>query len=161
MKKTSRTQGVTAEIKELAEKLLGYLGLTGKVDVQEKDEETVLVDIDTPDAPILIGRHGETLSAFQTILAQTLYNPDKENKKIIVDCGGWRGKQEDILRNMATSAAQRVVETGKPQPIFNLRPDERRIIHMVLTDHPDVLTESEGEGRDRHILIIPKKKNKD
>lgn len=161
MKKTSRATGGLADTKGAAEKLLGHLGLNGKVAVRGKDEETVLVDIDTPHAPILIGRHGETLSAFQTILVQILYKPAEDNKRIIVDCGGWRGKQEDILRNVAIDAAQRVVETGEAQPIFNLRPDERRIIHTVLTDHPEVLTESEGEGKDRHIVVIPKKKNKD
>lgn len=160
MKKPNNQQAAradTGDIKEAAEKLLEHLGIEGDVVVQEKDNETILVDVNTPQAPILIGRHGETLSAFQAMIAQILYRSNKEGKKIVVDCGGWRGKQEDILRNMAVDSAQRALETGKPQRLFNLRPDERRIIHMALADHPGVLTESEGEGKDRHVIVAPKK----
>lgn len=145
---------ITQKVKKTAEDLLSQMGLEGTVDVTEN--EFLLVNIQTEQAPILIGRHGETLSAFQVLLSQMTYSVEGEQKRIIVDCGGWRGKQEESLKNMALDAAQRVVETGSPQPLFNLRPDERRIVHMVLSDHPEVVTESEGEGRDRHLVIKPR-----
>ena len=34
---------------------------------------------------------------------------------------------------------------------------ERRVVHAKLSDWRDVYTESEGEGKDRHVVIKPKK----
>lgn len=145
----------TGLVKEEAQKLLEYLGLAGEVAAEEKDE-ALFVGIDTPQAPILIGRRGQTLAAFQNILSQVIYKLTGGNQRIIVDCGSWRAKQEESLRNLALSTAEKVAQTNEPQYLFDLRPDERRIVHLTLADHPGVITESQGEGRERHIIIKPR-----
>lgn len=142
-------------VKEEAQRLLGYLGLDGEVSVQKKDEALV-IGIDTPQASILIGRRGETISAFQNILGQIIYKLTGEGQRIIVDSGDWRTRQEESLRNLALNSAGKVVQTGEPQYLFGLRSDERRIVHLALADHPDVITESQGEGKERHIIIKPR-----
>lgn len=146
-------------VKEEAEGLLSRLGLTGEVRVEEDaEQEAIKVYIDTPQASILIGRHGETLSSFQLILSQIVYSSIQKDgsRRILVDSGDWRSRQEESLKNLALDTAAKVAESGEPHPLYNLRAEERRIVHMVLTDHPDVVTESEGEGRDRHITIKPR-----
>jgi len=54
------------------------------------------------------------------------------------------------------SIAQDVAQSKKPEPLYNLKASERRVIHMALADHPDVVTESVGEGFERHLLIKPR-----
>ena len=58
---------------------------------------------------------------------------------------------------MADQISQRVVETGQPQPIYNLTPTQRRIVHLALSESKDVETESTGEGEERYLLVKPKK----
>lgn len=142
-------------IKETAQALIEYLGIIGEI-VAHKEEGSIRVDIKTEQAPILIGRHGETISAFQNILSQIAYKLTGESQRIIVDCAGWRAKQEEILKSLALDTAARVIQTGQPQHLFNLRSDERRIVHLALSDHPDVSAESQGEGKDRHIVVSPR-----
>lgn len=143
------------QIREAAQNLVGYIGTPGEVVVGEEGDN-IHIDIKTEQAPIFIGRHGETISAFQNILSQIVYKLTGESQRIIVDCGGWRAKQEEILHSLARNIAERVVQTGEPQYLFNLRSDERRIVHLALSDHPDVVAESQGEGKDRHIVVSPR-----
>lgn len=142
-------------IKETTQTLVGHLGIAGEIVVGE-EEGNIYVDIKTEQAPILIGRHGETISAFQNILSQIVYKLTGESQRIIVDSGAWRAKQKEMLKSLALDTAGRVAQTGQPQHLFNLRSDERRIVHLALSDHPDVLAESQGEGKDRHIVVSPR-----
>ena len=48
---------------------------------------------------------------------------------------------------------KKVPFTLKPMPAY-----ERRIIHLTLADHPDVVTQSVGEGEARKVVILPKEK---
>lgn len=146
-------------IKETSERLLSLIGVEGEVVVSEdKNNNALLVDISTEDAAILIGRHGDTVDALQTILGQILYQKKGEWKRIIVDVDGYRDKQKDSLVSLANQVAERVKETGQPQSVFDLSAGQRRIVHMALSEDLEVETLSEGEGRERHLVV--KLKNK-
>ena len=58
---------------------------------------------------------------------------------------------------MAMEIAQKVIETQEDEPLYNLKPSERRVIHALFTNHPQVTTESTGEGLARYLVIKPKK----
>lgn len=141
-------------IEEMAEKMLSLLGIEGEVGVSEDLENSaVKVGIEANDAAVLIGRRGETIDAFQLLLNQIYYKTSGEWKRILVDVGNYRTRQGEYLQKMAQEAAAVVKETGKPQAIFSLSASDRRVIHMALADNPDVVTGSEGEGRERHIVV--------
>lgn len=147
-------------IEEAAEKILSLLGIEGEVNLSEDLENSATkINIEANDAAVLIGRHGETVDAFQLLLNQIYYRTSGEWKRILVDVGDYRARQMEHLQKMADDVAQMVKETGKPQTIFDLSASDRRVIHMALADNPDVITESEGEGRDRHIMVKLKAKN--
>ena len=142
-------------IQEKTEKILELLGSAAEVKVEEKDG-VCLVNISSKDETgLLIGRRGETLSSIQTILAISLREV-LEDIHISVDIGDWKEKQEEKLKSLALQAAERVVETKEPQPVYNLNPSQRRIVHMELAKRDDVVTESVGEGEDRYLLVKPK-----
>ena len=145
-------------IKSTTEELLELLGATGEVTVSENtEEESYEANIETEDAGILIGHHGETIDAIQLIVNQTLFSklPEEERKRVMVNIGDWRERRKDTLLHLADNLAVRALETGEAQPIYDLTPSERRILHVYLEENKEVVTESEGEGRDRHGVVKP------
>lgn len=142
---------------EIAEKLLTLLGFEAKVEVSEDSKnQAMLIQIETAEPGVLIGYHGETISALQLILGIMVHKNLGEWMRVIVNIGDYRQKREEVLTRMAMNAAQRAHFSGQPVALDNLSASERRIIHLVLKDHVEVETYSEGEGRERKLVIKPK-----
>jgi spoIIIJ-associated protein len=144
---------------KMANELLSLMGTKVQVKASEdKKNEAVRIDIETEEETgLLIGRHGETIEAIQSILGMMLKKKTGDWVRIIVDVGGWREKQEERLRDLATQTAERAKETGEGQPLYNLSPAQRRIIHLAFADDSDIETESVGEDEERYLIIRPKK----
>jgi len=144
---------------KMANELLSLMGTKAQVKASEdKKNEAVRIDIETEEETgLLIGRHGETIEAIQSVLGMMLKKKTGDWVRIIVDVGGWREKQEERLRDLATQTAERVKETSEGQPLYNLSPAQRRVIHLALADDPDIETESAGEDEERYLIIRPKK----
>ena len=124
----------------------------------DKENDAITVDIESgEETGLLIGRHGDTLNSIQTILGMMIKNETGEWKHILVNVGDWREKQEDYLKTLAQETATRAKETGEPQPLYNLTPSQRRVVHMTLSEDPEVETESVGEDAERYLVVKPKK----
>lgn len=130
-----------------------------KVDVSfDKEQDSFIVNIDAGDETgLLIGKKGETLTSIQNILGILLKQQIGEWKRVTVNVGDYREKEEDYLKNLAANALARAKETGEPQNLYNLKAWQRRIVHMYLSEDKDVETESQGEGEERYLVIKPKK----
>ena len=116
----------------------------------------IAFDIEGDDLGILIGRRGQTLSCLQYILRLMVANRTKTWVPVIVDVEGYKQHRYEVLQALATRIAEQVKVrsmsfTLSPMPAF-----ERRIIHLTLADHPDVATESTGEGEMRRVVILPR-----
>ncbi len=119
-------------------------------------EEGIVVDIKTPNPALLIGFRGYNLQALQFLLGLLLYQRTGQWWPVLVDVDGWWQKREHDLIAQAQKLAQKAKFSRKPQVLTNLSPRERRLIHLTLASHPDVTTQSQGEGANRQLLIIPK-----
>lgn len=157
MKKTILDENFVAE---QVRQIIELLGVSATAEVEKTDGEdgpAFSVDIASDDSSLLIGKYGANLDSLQFILAvrlKTLSGDD--NFEVYVDIDGFRKQKEEKLTKMALAVAQDVARSGKPEPLFNLKPSERRVVHMALTDHPSVISESEGEGVDRHLVVKPR-----
>lgn len=148
-----------AIVKEVFDDLVKKIGLdvSYEVDVDEENE-AVKIDIEAGEqAGLLIGNRGETLYSIQTVVGMIVMNKAGEWVRIFVNVDDWRDRQEERLENLASQTAQRAIESGEEQRLYNLKPSQRRIVHMSLKDSKDVETESSGEGRDRYLSVRPKK----
>ncbi|HJX59343.1 hypothetical protein A2V61_03975 [Candidatus Woesebacteria bacterium RBG_19FT_COMBO_47_8] len=156
-KKEPDTQGL---IEDLAKKLLSLMGTKAKVSVEEdKENEATVVNIETEEERgLLIGRHGETLNAIQILLGMMVRSSLGEWKRVVVNVGDWRERQEEQLIKLAKEVADRAKQTGEPQPLYNLSASQRRLIHIELEKDSEVTTESTGEGQDRYLVVTPKGK---
>lgn len=150
---------IIKNIEKTSEKLLKLLSVEAKVVVTEdKENEAFNVQIETEEPGVLIGFHGETLSSFQLLLNIIVGKQTGEWSRIVVNIGDYREKREDVLKHMGLNAAQKVRFSGEPVALPGLSAYDRRVIHLVLSEYDDVVAESEGEGRDRQLVIKPKKK---
>jgi spoIIIJ-associated protein len=142
-------------LQQLADELLSLMSVKGTASVSyNKENEAFNVDIEAEDATgLLIGKKGETLSSLQVILGILFKQKVGEWNNVIVNVGDYREKEEDYLKNLATSAAERAKETGESQNLYNLKPWQRRVIHLVLKEDTDIVTESEGEEPERYLVI--------
>ena len=144
------------KIKALVEEFFKNLDIKPEsIEIKETEEKTFQIDFKFSDADtgILIGYHGDTISALQLILNLLVYKKQGEWLKLIVNIGDYRQKRAETLEKMAQDATQKVKLSGQPVALFNLNPYERRLIHELLSKDADVLTESEGEAKNRHLII--------
>lgn len=146
-------------LKEITEKLFALMSTDVKISVDyKKEDEVFVVDVDAGDTTgLLIGKRGETLLSIQNVLSVLFKQRTGEWAKIVVNVGDYRQKEEEYLKTLAVTTAQRAVETGSPQNLYNLKAWQRRVIHLSLADNKDVITNSEGEGEERYLIISPKK----
>lgn len=146
-------------VSELLEKMSVRAAVTTHfVEAQdEKDHRLVMVDINGDDLSILIGRQSETLNALQYITSMILGKELGHWVPLSVDVQGYRNRRETQLRRLAAKLAEQAVNTGRRQIMEPMPANERRIIHLELSDHPEVCTESIGEDPNRKITITLKK----
>jgi len=114
----------------------------------------VLLKTDNPG--LIIGYHGENLSALQLLLAQHLHNQVGEWLNLSLNVNDYRQRREASLHALADSAVARVIASGQPHSLPPMPAAERRLVHLYLADHPDVTTASEGVGRSRSVIISPR-----
>ncbi len=124
--------------------------------VREEEEEgqpVVKVDITGSDVAYLIGKHGDTLYAINT-LAGIIVNRDSENYvRVHIDVSDYRKHREQTLISMANRAASKVAKFKKPVTLAPMPASERRIIHTALQQNAKVITESEGEEPNRCVVV--------
>jgi len=142
------------KIQSLVEDLLAELGVAASFSVTtDKDSPLINIQIETEQPALLIGFHGETLSAVERILSFMIHRVLGRWHKVVVNVGDYRQKREEQIKRLALNLAMKAKFSKETQSIPNLSASERRIVHLVLADHPDVYTESEGEGKERYLTI--------
>lgn len=160
---TEERGGVTEVTKGVLEALLAKMGIVASVMPQvqpasDQGEETpIAFDIQGDDLGILIGRRGRTLSCLQFVVRLIVGHQTKTWTPITIDVEGYRQRRSEKLRALAWRLAEQVRTRKSPFTLEPMLAYERRIIHLTLADHPDVITESIGEGEARKVVIRPKK----
>jgi len=141
--------------KEFLTGLLERMKVDVTVDIAAEDAESASLEMSGKDIAIAIGRRGETIDAMQLVTAVAANRHSSHKGRIILNAEGYRERRQRALENLARSSAARAKQTGKEIVIPDLKPYERRIVHLALAEDPDVYTYSEGEGRTRKIIISP------
>jgi spoIIIJ-associated protein len=145
--------------KEILEELMRHLGFQVRVELETGDTSrlNVVGDGNEKDAlGALIGRKGERLSALQHLVNLMLSRRMGGWTRVLVDVEDYRGRRERQLRDLATRAAARVVETGKMLQLEPMPALERRWVHIALRENGSVATQSIGEEPNRRIVVLPR-----
>src|SRR5918911_1088478 len=147
----------TARIaQEILEILLRQMDIRARVAIRTIGNPIVL-DVETENGGLLIGRRGDTLSALQYIVNVLVGKRTRRWTKVVVDVEHWRERREETLRALALRQAERVRQQRRAIALDPMPANERRIIHLALQGHRDVDTHSEGEEPNRRLIITPKR----
>jgi len=148
-------EDMVGRVTEILDTLLGLMGVQGKVEVLSADLPLAL-NIKGDDLGILIGRRGQTLAALEYVTKLIVVRRLKAWVPLAIDVGDYRKHRCDSLQKLALYLAEQVKSRRRALPMEPMPADERRIIHLALADHPDVTTQSIGEGENRKIVILPR-----
>ncbi len=141
---------IKKEANDLASKLIA----TFTLDVTLADEMYLIHITCDADAPTIIGRHGETIRAFQKILEVAFYKQFGEQVNILVDVNDYRTKQKEKIHEITDRYVQKATETRERAYVRGFSAFERKIAHeYIVANYPDLTSYSEGEGRDRRLYI--------
>jgi spoIIIJ-associated protein len=146
---------LAAEVRELVERVVAGIGVTGRVDLRE-DDELITLTVGGPDLGMLIGRHGQTIDAIQYLANAIVFrrHPD-DRKEVVVDAAGYRARRQASLEALAVRSAQRAVQAGEPVELDPMTAVERKIVHLRLKEFAGVETSSEGTEPNRFVVVSP------
>lgn len=140
--------------REDAGRLLGIAGARLEARVFQGDGE-LLVDLFGPDSDICFKDSGELLHSLEHLLPRLIRNRVGETVACRVDCDNFHEIREEQLRSLAQRVAEDVVRGGAPKILEPMNPADRRAVHMALADDATVVTESEGDGYFKRVMVRP------
>lgn len=121
------------------------------------EEGSLYLEVEKDNEGILVGRHGRTLEALETLINRMVNRRVKEPVRVVLDVGGYRKRRTESVGKLAGRLGERAKKEGKVITVGPLNAQERRIIHLALQQDPLVKTESIGEGPLKKISILPRK----
>jgi spoIIIJ-associated protein len=141
--------------KKYLEDILSFFGLNTNVYATTEDNE--VIELEVPSTHLngfLIGQKGDTMRALQFIVSNALKNQGHEFTRVNVDIAEYKKSRADRLRQHAAEWIAIVKDNGEPLHLKPMNAADRRTIHKLASEE-GLETESEGEGRDRHIVLKP------
>jgi spoIIIJ-associated protein len=141
--------------KKYLENIISFFG--GNIDVTARTEDEVIeLLVPTSDLnSVLIGRNAETLRSLQYIISTTLRNRDAALTRVNVDIADYKKQRAEKIAIQAREWIEEVRRSGDSH-IADLNAADRRVVHRVADEYDDIRTFSEGEGRDRRLIIVQK-----
>lgn len=140
------------------EELLDIADIDGDIDIEVRSGRTYIsvVSEDKSDAGLasLVGRDGEVIEALQELTRLTVLTATDTRSRLVLDVDGYRDRRGSELAKLAQEAVEKVREKGDDVALAPMSAYERKIVHDVVADLGFV-SESEGEGQARHIVVSP------
>jgi len=126
-----------------------------KIEEFEGDEGEIILDVTGEDVGVLIGRHGRTIDALQSVVAAMTTKKTGVRYPLSVDVEGYKHRRKQKVVDIARRAAERARRTNRPVSLKAMTPHERRIVHMTLRNEQGISSTSEGSGSYRHVVVVP------
>lgn len=138
--------------KKYLEDMLSFFGLNTEVHATTEDD---VIELNVPSTHMngfLIGQRGETMRALQFMTSMSLKSKGFEHNRVNVDVAGYKAGRHERLSEKVEEWVKQVKDSGEPIHLRPMNAADRRIVHKVASEH-GLTTESEGEGRERHVVL--------
>ncbi|MET0779448.1 MAG: R3H domain-containing nucleic acid-binding protein [Candidatus Saccharimonadales bacterium] len=147
-------EGSIQYAKKYLEDLLSFFGLNTDVHATSEDD---VIELEVPSTHLngfLIGQKGENMRSMQFLVSSALKNQGYEYTRVNVDVAEYKKQRASRLRTQAEEWMKTVKDSGEPMALQPMNAADRRTIHKLAQEW-GVVSDSDGEGRDRHIVLKP------
>ena len=141
------------DARKFLEDLLSFFGLNAVVSATSDED---VIELNVPSTHLngfLIGQHGETLRALQAMVSTKLKNTEAALTRVNIDVADYKKHRADNILEQLEGWVAKVRESKEPLHLRPMNGADRRTIHRGLEGYGDVTSHSEGEMRDRHIVL--------
>jgi spoIIIJ-associated protein len=142
------------EIRNLVSSFLDAMGFDARVEVYDAGG-FIAGDVAPDNTALFIGQKGETIDALQYLVNVSAFKERSFFKRIVLDAEGYRQRRVEAIQGMAHRTARRAVRERRTVEMPPMNSSERRVVHLYLSDNPNVTTESEGTGDSRRVMVFP------
>ena len=115
----------------------------------------IAVDVASEDTALFIGQKGETIDALQYLVNVAAFKERDFFKRIVLDAEGYRQRRVEAIQGMAHRTARKALRERRTVEMPPMNSSERRVVHLYLSENPNVTTESEGTGDGRRVMVSP------
>ncbi len=146
-------------MKNLTKELFSKMGFEpSQIDILEGDsvKSSNMISVKIENPGLLIGEKGANLTYIEHILRLLISKKIENAPRFVLDINNYKKDREEYLKELARETAKKVAATKQPVSLFPMSAFERRIIHMELSNRPDIITESSGQKEERSVFIKPK-----
>ncbi|MDR8019731.1 Jag family protein [Nesterenkonia aerolata] len=137
------------------EELLDIVDLDGDIDIEVRGDRTfisVVAEGSSDELDDLVGARGEVLDALQELTRLAVLTATGTRTRLVLDVAGHREQRQQQLKELADDALARVREHGEKVHLEPMSAYERKIVHDFIAED-GLISESEGEGKRRHIVV--------
>lgn len=137
------------------EELLDIADIDGDIDIEVRNGRTyisIVTEEESAGLDNLVGPDGEVLEALQELTRLAVLSATENRSRLVLDINGYRSQRAGELQKIAEDAVASVKESGETVALAPMSAYERKIVHDAVADL-GLVSESEGEGADRHIVV--------
>jgi spoIIIJ-associated protein len=136
------------------EELLDIFDLDGDIDIDVRQGRAYLEISADDNSNLRLISEPETVEALQELTRLAVQVKTTSFSRLILDVGGSRQARVDELTKLVNKVVAKVKETGVASPLKPMSSYERKVVHDLVSE-AGCISESEGEGKDRHIVVKP------
>lgn len=137
------------------EELLDIADIDGDIDIDVKEGRpyvAIVCEDEPSNLSTLVGKEGRTLAALQELTRLAVQTSTGQRSWMMLDIDGFRNQRKDSLKQMAQEFIEKVKATGESVSLEPMNSFERKVIHDQVSK-AGLVSESEGEGERRHVVI--------
>ena len=147
-------QELLDEVRDLVSTILDAMDFDAGVEVYDAGG-FIAVDVASEDTALFIGQKGETIDALQYLVNVAAFKERDFFKRIVLDAEGYRQRRVEAIQGMAHRTARKALRERRTVEMPPMNSSERRVVHLYLSENPNVTTESEGTGDGRRVMVSP------
>ena len=126
--------------------LLSAAGLLVETRRKPATGDEMLFELFGDDVEPLLANKGEGLTGLEVLVGRIASKRAGRPVHPRLDAEGFRANRQEALEELAQTSAEEVRRTRRPALLPPLAPWERRLVHLALSEDPELETESEGDG---------------
>lgn len=133
--------------------LLERMGVKAKMELSDKENGDILINLSGDGMGAVIGRRGETLDAIQHLTNYSVNRGSEKRRHISIDAESYRAKREDSLVHLAEKMAAKAIKYKRSMALEPMNSYERHVIHTALQNYEGVTTSSIGSEPNRRVVV--------